>query len=638
MPPNAAPSARPSCPRWAVVGPALWLAALAGCSSPLAVQSERDLRQSVRESVQREMIQARRNPTLQTVDREPGIERLNLKPELLPEYERLAGPGSYDKTKLVMDTDLIGQTQKIVPISLEKAIRSAAANNLQLQFGRLQPAIAESQVVAAQAAFDFTLFNNFEWSVLDQPRALTTQGTSVFGTTFDDRRVTTNSTGLRRPLTSGGQLTFQQDYTYTDITTNGAGQIPNPTNEVDWTLRLEQPLLRGFGSDVTLAQVRVNRNQERDAIAALKRDMIKMVTDTERAYWQLVQAQWDLLILERLYERGVRVRDNLVARADTVQDVTTAQVADSRARVERRRSDVLRAEQALRSASDSLKVLINDSESTVGSEDLLIPTDDALDVPISFSLADVLTTAIRNRPEAQQAILSIDNTSIRQEVADNARLPKLDLHLQTRLAGNRDNVGNAYGDVAERDFVDYVVGLQFEYPIGNRLAESQYRQRRLERMQATIAYRNTIQNIVLEAKRALRQVVNQYRLIEQTRTTRVAETENLRSFQVELQFIRGSTPEQLDLEFRHQESLAAAEQAEIGATADYAAAVAALYAAMGTALEHNRIEFRVPDADYPLSAGGLDSKANPVVPVNRPNEGVAPIEPTRVPFWKKDPK
>lgn len=637
MRPKADPASRPPNPRWAAVAAAGGLVGLAGCSSPLAVQGERDLRRSVVESVQRELAQAQKAPALQIVQREPGIERLRLKPELMPEYERLAGPGSYNKTSFPMDADLMGEPQKVVPITLERAIRSAATNNLQLQFARLQPAIAESQVVAAQAAFDFTLFNNFEWSNLDQPRAQTLQGFQTFGTATDQRLTTSNSTGLRRPLTSGGQLTFQQDYTYTDITTFGSTGVPNPANEVDWTLRLEQPLLRGFGSDVALAQVRVNRNAARDSIASLKRDMIRVLTDTERAYWQLVQARWDLLILQRLYERGVKVRDDLVARAETVKDTTSAQVADSRARVERRRSDVLRAQQAFRAASDALKVLINDPDATVGTEDLLIPADDALDVPISFSLADVLANAIRNRPEAQQAILSIDNTAIRQEVADNARLPKLDLRLQSRLAGLRDNVGSAYGDVGDRDFVDYIVGLQFEMPIGNRAAEAAYRQRRSERMQATIAYRNTVQNIVLEAKRALRQVVTQYRLIEQTRTTRVAETENLRSFQVERQFIRGGTAEQLDLEFRRQESLAQAEQAEIGALADYNTALAQLYAAMGTALEHNRIEFRVPDADAPLGAGGLDSKANPVVPVNRPNDGVAPVEPKLVPPWKKNP-
>lgn len=614
---------------------ALALLAVAGCSSPLAVQGERDLRRSVLEATQRELAASLKSPDPKPLEREPGIERLKLKPELMPEYERLAGPGSYDKTAFPMDTDLMGQAQTTVPISLERAIRMAAQNNLSVQFARLQPAIAESQVVAAQAAFDFTFFNNLETSNLDQPRTQTVQGLQTFGVPTDQRITATNATGLRRPLTSGGQLTFQQDYTYIDQNTVGTTGLPNPSNQVDWTLRLEQPLLRGFGSDVTLAQVRLNRNAERDSIVKLKAELIRVVTETERAYWRLVQSRWDLLILQRLYDRGVRVREELVARSETVRDPTPAQVANARARVERRRSDVLRAQQTFRDASDQLKSLINDPSNPVGAEELFIPADDVIDAPITFSLADVLTTAIRHRPEAQQAILSIDNTSIRQEVADNSRLPRLDLRLQTRLAGLENSPGGAFGDAADRRFVDYILGLNFEQAIGNRAGEAGARRARLERMQATIAYRNTIQQIVLEAKRALRVVITQYRLIEQTRATRLAETENFRAYQVERQFIRGGTAEELDLQLRNEEALAAAEQAEIGALIEYNSAIATLYASMGTALERNRIEFRVPDADDLLGLGGLATGKNPVV---RPAHGVAPEEERVRWWWMKDQK
>ena len=608
--------------------------ALTGCSSPMAVQGERDLRRSVLDSVQREVTLAQKYPADLKTTRDVSVDNLHIKPELMPELERMAGPQSYDLNAFPMSDDLVGQTTPRKPFTLEQAVRSAVQNNLQVQFARLQPAIAESQVVAAQAAFDTTLFNNFEWSNLDQPRSQTRQGIQVFGTGADQRQNATNATGLRRALTSGGQLSVQQDLIYTDVTTPGQTQVPNPADELAWTLRLDQPLLRGFGSDVNLAQVRINRNLERDAIAALKRDLIKTVTDTERAYWDLVQSRYNLLVLQRLYERGVLVRDELVARGEIVRDASAAQLADARARVEQRRTLVIRAQNQFKLASDTLKALINDPELPVGGEDLIVPADAAIDAPITYNLADILLNAIRNRPEAQQAILSIDNTSIRQQVADNQRLPKLDLRLQTRFAGLDEDFGGAFDEALSGDFIDYLVGFQFEQPIGNRQAEAQYRQRRLERMQATIAYRNTIQQIVLEAKRSLRQVVVNYHLIEQTRITRVAETENLRSFEVERLILRGSTIEQRDLEFRRQDALAAAEQEEMAALINYNVALADLYASMGTALERNNIEFKVPDAEDALQAGGINSPGNPVIPPNAP---IPVVEPQGTP-WKTPKK
>lgn len=600
--------------------------AFSGCSSPVAIQTERDLRRAVVDSIRREISQAQQVPAIRTTERESGVERLKLKPELMPVYDQMAGPASYDKNSFPMDSDLLGQRQSTTPITLERAIRTAVVNNLQVQFARLAPVISESQVVQAQAAFDSVLFNNSEWNNVDEPRVRILQNGATSGLPVDQRQVATNSTGIRRPLISGGQLSFQQDLTYTDVNTPNGGNVPDNTKEVGWSLRLDQPLLRGFGSDVTLAQVRLARNAERDQICQLKQNLIKTVTDTERAYWQLVQTQRNLLILQRLYERGLKVRDQV--RAREILDATPAQIADANATVERRIADIMRAQNAFRGASDSLKVLINDPAVPVGEETLLVPVDDALDAPISYSLLDVMLACTRNRPEMQQALLSIDNTSIRQEVADNARLPKLDLRLQMKFSGLDDNYGSAYDDTVDGRFIDYLIGLQFEQPIGNRLAESGYRQRRIERMQATIAYRNTVQQIILDAKRSLRAVVTNYRLIEQTRVSRYAQTEDLRSLEVEKQVVRGFDEQTLDLEFRRQEALAQAEQEEIAALTDYNIALAALYSAMGTALERNKVDFKVPDADDPLAAGGLDNPPNgKVVPKDAPVPHQVPVGP-----------
>jgi outer membrane protein TolC len=599
--------------------------ASAGCSSPLTAQGERDLRRSVLDSVRREVDEARLHPEPRATERGPGIEKLQLKPELIPELERMAGPGSYDRRAFPMDNDLLGQTQSTMPVTLEQAIKSAVKNNLQVQFGRLAPAIAESQVVAAEGAFDWTLFNTFEYDNIDQPSTLTRQGLSISGTPTTEHESVTNSTGLKRNLVTGGQFTFENDLSYVDTTTPGLTTAPNPADTAGLVLRLDQPLLRGFGSDVAMAQVRLNRNAERDQVATLKRDLIRTVTDTETAYWQLVQAQRNLLILQRLYERGIITRDKVIARE--ILEATPAQIADARSRVERRAADVLRAQNAFRAASDNLKVLINDPQATMGAEVLIVPVDDGVDAPITFSLIDVLTTAIRSRPEVQQATLSIDNTSIRQQVADNGRLPKLDLRLQTHWGGLDRDFGSAYQQVGSRDFIDYIVGLNFEQPLGNRTAEAQYRQRRLERMQATIAYRNTVQQVVLESKRALRDVVTNYSLIQQTRVSRYAAAENLRSFEVEMQLVQGLTVVNLDLEFERQELLSQAEQDEVTALLDYQRALAQLYAAMGTALEHNQIEFKVPDADEALAAGGLNTSSNPVTPLDAPRPVLAPPSP-----------
>ena len=69
----------------------------------------------------------------------------------------------------------------------------------------------------------------------------------------------------------------------------------------------------------------------------------------------------------------------------------------------------------------------------------------------------------------------------------------------------------------------------------------------------------------------------------------------------------------LDLELRRQELLAQSEQEEVGALANYSTAIAQRYAAMGTALERNRISFNVQDsAEAFLNVPGFPVQPPPV--------------------------
>jgi len=398
--------------------------------------------------------------------------------------------------------------------------------------------------------------------------------------------------------------------------------------------QFDQPLLRNFGSDVSLAQVRVNRNTERDAVARLRVQLLQTVNQTEATYWELVRAQHELAILQTLLERGFKTRDQLQTRLDLGLDVPPSQLADAVARVQRRKTDVTRARDAVRDAGDRLKLLMNDPDLPVGAETLVLPLDQGVDEAMSFSLVDSLTTAVTHRPEVDQAILSIDNTSIRETVAANQRLPQLNLQIQTRFQGLSGSVG-ALDNQFDGNFVDYIVALAFEQPIGNRAAEAGYLRRRIEREQAILSYRNTVLQVVRDVKASLRAVNRNYEIIEQARMSRIAAAEALRTLEVENEQTRDKSSERLELEFNRQEALSNAERTEMQAISDYNSSVAQLYASMGTALERNQIKFLVPtpgealprrrSADWYASWGKGGESAQPAAETQEP---VAPDDAT----------
>ncbi len=582
------------------------LVALAGCASPLSEDNTTALRRSIVQSAGRELVQAQKYTDLVTTTREPQIPRLGLKPEIRNELERTTGLASFKATPLDLGPPLVPGAQSLVPITLERAVASAVTNNLDVQFARLAPAIAGDRVVAAEAAFDWVMVGTGSWNNQDEPRISTSL---TGGVTDNQQQVASQTFGLRRRLTTGGQFLVQQGFSYTDSQTPNLLQVPDPAYEPNVTLQLDQPLLRNFGSDVALAQVRLAQNAERDDIQQLKATLLKSVADTEDAYWNLVLARHQLKIFERLYEQGEEVRKKLEARRGF--DVKQTQYTQSLSAVQSRYAQIRRGQRALTLASNELKKLINDPELTVGSETLLLPSDVPVDAPVQFNLADAVMLALANRPEIQRAIISIDDTSIRLQVADNARLPLLDLRAQTRFSALGDNTGNAYDNLLDGNFVSYLLSVNFEAPIGNRAAEAEFGARRLEQNQSVIAYRAAVTGVVSEVKNALTQVVAAYALIELTHAARLASAEDLRALQIEVENLQGYTPESLDRTLRSQERLAGSEQEEIQAILDYNTSLSKLFTAMGTSLERNKITFDVPNV--PQTA--INSPLNPFYPM-----------------------
>jgi outer membrane protein len=588
---------------------------LAGCSSgPLSERSTQELRAAVREAVDRELLDAKAHPDRRVIARADSANDLGLSERVREQLDRDYNPDRYlegmgsegsDKAEIadLLSDDLFGNRATVVGIALERAVRSGIGHNLDVEIARFGPALRESDVVAAQAAFDWAFVSSLDWEDTDQPRgSISLPGFGGGGVVISSRQTVNGAAGLERTFVTGGKFKIEQRYLYSDNRPTFFGSVPspNPATAASLVMQLDQPLLRGFGSDIGLAEIRIAENAERRAIAQLEDSLIGTATSIEDAYWDLVKAHRDLVILTKLLKRGEKVRDDI--RVRQVLDADPAQVADAIANVERRRADVLRAQRAVRAASDLLKVLMNDPRLPVGGEIVLKPTDTALDQPIEFSLIDAMTTAIEHRPDIRQAILGISDASVREVIARNARLPQLDLKAQLTLVGLGEGLDDSTTDMYQREFIDnFLLGLLLRQPLGNRAGEAGFRRSRLERMQSVVSYRKAVQNAIAEVRAALDDVVTNYRLIDQAKTSRVAAAEALRTLLVKKELGQGGyTVERLNLELSQQQSLASAERAEIAALLDYNRAVARLHLAMGTALDRNRINFVVPDANQLL--------------------------------------
>lgn len=582
-----------------IAGTTLATLVLTGCSSKTQQETDAQLRRSVVESAKRQLREAEANPQKTELERENRVERLGLTAERLEELDKTSGPTAYRDQPDVFGPNLYGEQTDSVSIGLEQTIRSAVTQNLGVQSARIVPSVSSSQLVTANAAFDWAFFASAQLSLIDAPTTQTLSGAIPVGAAaqvVDQRQL---QLGIQRDLVTGGTVSIDWTLDRVNQRTPGFNFVPDPSSTAAIGIDITQPLLRGAGSEVATSQIRIAENAERRSISELRATLTDIVITAEEAYWQLGQAHENLRIQRRLLERGEATSEKIRQRGRL--DATAAQIADAQARVEERRAAVIEAENTVRAASDRLKSIVNDPDLTVGGEALLVPSDRPIGDPLTFSLLDAIETSLENRPEVRQALLAIDDASIRSRVADNQRLPQLDLTFQARARSLDNDATEATFQPFDGDFVDYLVGLRFLRPIGNRVAESNFRATTLARMQSVIDYRAATQQVVLDVKTALRDVVTNHTLIEQRRAARLAAAENLRALTVQIELTEGFSAGNLDLLLRRQESLALAEAQEVAALTAYNIAVADLYRAMGTNLTQNKIELEAPSADVAWS-------------------------------------
>jgi outer membrane protein len=463
-----------------------------------------------------------------------------------------------------------------------------------VQGARLQQGVTQAELVAAQAAFDANLVASTQGQFQNQP----TQNfggflPSDFANQF---RQWSFSSGIETATVTGGSFSVGMASTYsqlypTDLYSN------NPAWINSLQIGLSQPLLKGFGTDVNMASIRLARNNDRRSLQQLRAQLLQLCRDVEVGYWQLVLARQRVVGAAWLVRVGVEVREVLAKRR--AFDTTQAQYADAVAKVEDRKAQLIRAQREVAASVDRLKVLLNEPSLPVGEETMIVPVDFMVDQPLAFSLREAIGTAVEQSPVITQSLLAVDDAGIRQVVADNGRLPDLNLNAQFQFSGLEQGMGEAWQELTEAGFVNYLVGLNFSQPIGNRAGEANYRRARLQRSQAVLAYRAAVQQAIFQVKDALRSIDAQYRLIEQTRAFRLAQAENLRALLVDEQTIATLTPEFLALKFQRQQELANAQIQEILSLVEYNSAIAQLWQAMGTGLQMNRVELEVTDGGGP---------------------------------------
>ena len=390
-------------------------------------------------------------------------------------------------------------------ITLESIIISALTHSPKVQALKLEPAIRQKSVAVESAEFDWLSFIETSWDDTSDPvgNTLTTGGAPRFR-----ENIFSFEGGLRKRTLSGGQFEISETLGWQDNNSNFF--VPAPQGSSRLELSFTQPLLRQRGvfyNQSRIVQATLDSQiSDSETLTSLQDHLVEVA----QAYWELFRARAAFLQRRRLLTNATRILTRLEGRRGV--DVLQRQILRARAAVATRRSEIARAAASVKNAEARLRLLVNDPALTSGNAVELIPAESPLSRRVDYSTADTVTVGLLTRPDIAAAIRNIRLQSVRYGVARNEILPKLDLILSTYWAGLRGD-GNIWGSISQRTQdgdPGYGVGLNFEFPLGNRAAKATAEQQRFRMRKAMFEFRDQVETTITEIELAVREAKTSY--------------------------------------------------------------------------------------------------------------------------------
>jgi outer membrane protein TolC len=314
--------------------------------------------------------------------------------------------------------------------------------------------------------------------------------------------------------------------------------------------------------------------------------MREVIFNVEQAYWRVFQARRSLTVTARLLTNLESILHSLQQRLDIGYDVILAQVKLTESRFEQRQAEFVRIRNQVRNAEDALKALINDADLNLARDLEIIPITEPSVQPLIVDVLGEVTAALSFRAELREARLQIEQAQVAIGVAKNQALPRLDVVFRYMVDGLGGNWDQAFNQMSDKDFDEYMLQLQFEWPIGNRGPEAVIRQARLRQAQAIAAHRAQIENVILETQTAIRDLHSAFDQIGPSLRAAQASFEQLAATRAR-QTARDVATLQVELDAH--ELLATSRQNLLQALADHNIAIVNLERRKGTLLMFNNI-------------------------------------------------
>lgn len=304
----------------------------------------------------------------------------------------------------------------------------------------------------------------------------------------------------------GGGIDFSKRFTNGTLISLGPSILKTREHyHTDLRALISQPLLRGFGSDYQLAGVKGAQYKFRSATRSLYLAQIQLVIRTISALYEVIKSQKSLAISEESYQRISK----FYQAAKLKEKIGLSDALD----VYRAEIELHHAEDALTMAQDRLQ----DAEDTVR-DILALPLTIGIQVevpliytPNPLELDEAVKLALKNRIEMDQAEDQWRENYRLSAMAKKNLYPELNLVLNYSNCGRDQYFTRSCSRHRESTWgIGFSTATDFD-PQGDLIA---YEQSLLAIDSAARGVEQTEANLVLEVKKAIRQLQKAYKRIK----------------------------------------------------------------------------------------------------------------------------
>ncbi|HEX4997125.1 MAG TPA: TolC family protein [Terriglobia bacterium] len=521
--------------------------------------------------------------------------------------ERYKFMNKYRPAPITLPEPMVSQT------SLENYIRGGALqlgvgdvieltlrNNLDIVVDRLGPYSTQLLVDTAYRPFEPTA--RFGASISHDKSPSRSQLT---GTEPVSQTQLSLTAGLTQNLPTGTQ--FAVDASLIRASSNNIFNTFNPA----WTGLIRysatQHLLRDYGRSANMYQIRVARNNEEISEVQFERQVIELVTQAEKSYWDLVFTAEDLKVKrESLALANKTLTDN--QRQVAIGTLAPIDVVQAEKEVASRNLDVVKAVGTQQLTEDQIKKLISNRPDPGMTLAGVTPLDNANAPEPADILGPELAIklALENRPEMRQIDYELRNRDLALDYQRNQLLPQIDAFVTFNqngvggketlrngfgpgapvIAVNEGGVLNSLGQLFSFGYPGFSVGVNVQIPLRNRSQQAEYARAYTERRTTESRLDSTAQQISLEVRNSITAVETSKAGIEAARKTRELAERTLEAEQKK--FDLGASTIRFVLE--EQRNLLQAKTNEIAALVNYAKALVDYERATGQTLKKRNID------------------------------------------------